>query len=377
MSTHPAQILELLQIKQADFTDFNHVMLESLQQYRHVLTRLRELDPNSCSSMIEPLTETIDGVIPCKLRWNSREESLQWVRDRLKGVATFAVDGSQIYPSKDISIPVALVQIGWFENCHEPNGNYEKDVHLDLLTPTDLRDAVEGNVADRKVNFRRFELESRRLVEYMEAHSGNPNCLVLWDGSLVATFAEAFDPEIQRFYAQCLLDLLKASETHQIPLVAYVDTSYATDLTHLLQQGFALPDVTTLHDAQLLNGGMNWGDRTPLFRCERKILQRFYQHHYDRIGFLYLKTHEGYPARLELPLWVYEAGRLEQIMDWVRGEVIIGSGYPYAIETADQVAVLQNDDRQLFFRILQDWTTQTGLKLRLSRKMVSKIRRRR
>ena len=60
----------------------------------------------------------------------------------------------------------------------------------------------------------------------------------------------------------------------------------------------------------------------------------------------------------------------------MRGEVIIGSGYPYVIETADQTAVLQSSDRQMFLRILQDWAEQENLNLRLSRKMVSKVRRR-
>ena len=45
-------------------------------------------------------------------------------------------------------------------------------------------------------------------------------------------------------------------------------------------------------------------------------------------------------------------------------------------ETADQVAVLQADDRYHFYRILQDWAEQQGIHLRLSRKMVSKVRRR-
>ena len=54
----------------------------------------------------------------------------------------------------------------------------------------------------------------------------------------------------------------------------------------------------------------------------------------------------------------------------------MGGGYPYAIETADQTAVLQANDRQIFFRILQDWARQEDLQLRWSRKMMSKLRRR-
>ena len=77
-----------------------------------------------------------------------------------------------------------------------------------------------------------------------------------------------------------------------------------------------------------------------------------------------------------MPLWMYEEGLVDRVMDWVRGEVIIGSGYPYVIETADQTAVLQAEDRQAFFRILQTWAEQEDLNLRFSRKMVSKVRRR-
>jgi NurA domain len=122
---------------------------------------------------------------------------------------------------------------------------------------------------------------------------------------------------------------------------------------------------------------MEWGDRTPLFRCQRSGILEQYEEQRDKIAFTYLKTtKETYPVRLEMPTWIYEAGFLDRVIDWVRGEVIIGSGYPYVIETADQTAVLQSDDRQTFYRILQNWAEEQELNLRLSRKMVSKVRRR-
>jgi hypothetical protein len=73
---------------------------------------------------------------------------------------------------------------------------------------------------------------------------------------------------------------------------------------------------------------------------------------------------------------MYDSGRMETILNWVRGEIIIGSGYPYVIETADQVAVVKVSDQQMFYRILQEWAAAEDLPLRLSRKMVSKSRRR-
>jgi hypothetical protein len=51
-------------------------------------------------------------------------------------------------------------------------------------------------------------------------------------------------------------------------------------------------------------------------------------------------------------------------------------GYPYAIETADQAAVITSRDREIFLRATQEFATQSGLSFRVSRKLASKARRR-
>lgn len=389
MTLKPSQIQDILSTKRDEFTAFSQETWQQLQQYRAVLSqlspqgeadvlkRLKKQPRDVGARLLEPLTKATDGVIASNLAWQNREQSLAWVRDRLTGIKTFAVDGSQIYPGKDLSIPVALVQIGWFENPHLPLGGYEKDIRVDVMTPGDLQAHHSGEPVDRRVNMRRFQMETQRLVEYIQANPNTDDCLVFLDGSLVATFAEAFDQKSRQFYVDCLLELLEASETHRVPLVAYIDTSYAQDLSVMLKALFNLPDSQTIHDALLLGKLMEWGDRTPLFQCQRAGILNDYQAHRDRIAFAYLKTNrDAHPARLEMPIWMYEAGLVDRVIDWVRGEVIIGSGYPYVIETADQTAVLQADDRQAFYRILQDWAEKEELDLRFSRKMVSKVRRR-
>ncbi|HEY9640372.1 MAG TPA: DNA double-strand break repair nuclease NurA [Coleofasciculaceae cyanobacterium] len=389
MSLKPSQIHDLLTAKREDFAAFNQEAWQQLQEYQFHLKKLCATGEDEVQELLEMhiadvgarLLETLEranvGVIASHLVWQNREQSAAWVRDRLTGIKTFAVDGSQIYPGKDLSIPVALVQIGWFENPHLPTGEYEKDIALDIMTPADLHVGNSGQPVDRKVNMRRFQMETERLIDYMATHAYAQDCLVFLDGSLIATFAEAFELESRQVYVACLLELLRASQTYRVPLVAYIDTSYAQDLKVMLQKLFDLPESQSIHDAQLLNKYMEWGDRTPLFLCERSGILEDYKEHRRQIAFTYLKTtRENYPARLEMPLWMYEEGLQEQIIDWVRGEVIIGNGYPYVIETADQTAVLQAADRQAFFRILQNWADQEGLNLRFSRKMVSKARRR-
>jgi hypothetical protein len=389
MTLKPSQIRDRLSAKREDFTAFNREALRDLQQYREALSKIVSLPDKTLAQMLsqhsgdlgarplESLSQAPEGIIPCHLVWQSREQSLNWVRDRLMGITTFAVDGSQIYPNKDLSIPVALVQIGWFENPHLSTGDYEKDIRLDIMTPQDMQVGNSGDPVDRRVSMRRFEMETERLIEYMAAHPNAQDVLVFLDGSLVATFAEAFDAESRRFYVNCLVNLLQSSEKYRVPLVAYIDTTYAQDLAVMLQNLFDLPESQSIHDAQLFGKAMEWGDRTPLFQCQRSGILREYGDQRDQVAFTYLKTtREGYPARLEIPLWVYEVGFLDRVLDWVRGEVIIGSGYPYVIETADQTAVLQSEDRQMFYRILQEWADEENLNLRFSRKMVSKARRR-
>lgn len=389
MTLKPAQVLHQLNAKRADFGSFDESARNALEIYRTALAKTAQTDLPVLSKQLaqygsydrgaEPLEEVEaapNWIIPSRLEWQNREDSLTWVRDRLTGVATFAVDGSQIYPSKDLSIPIALVQIGWYENFHTANGRYDKDIALEVMTPGDLKVSTGGEPVDRRVNMRRFQLETERLIQYMEDRAGWGDCLAFLDGSLVVTFAEAFDDATRKHYINCVLRLLQASETYRIPLVAYIDTTYARDLTLMLQRLANLPEAPTLHDAPLLGKFMKWGDRTPLFRCRRPGILADYPSQGDQIAFTYLKAHEGYPVRLELPIWIYEAGIHDQVLDWVRSEIIVGQGYPYAIETADQTAVLKTEDRQVFYRILQDWAATEQLNLRLSRKMVSKARRR-
>jgi hypothetical protein len=123
---------------------------------------------------------------------------------------------------------------------------------------------------------------------------------------------------------------------------------------------------------------MSWGDRTPLFQCARSGILASYSERWQRgIGFVYLKTAgDGPPARLDLPLWVYERGLLEYVIDTVRAEVIAGNGYPYAIETADATAVLTARDRELFYSIFQDFAQRERIGLRIARKAISKAMRR-
>ncbi|HWW74913.1 MAG TPA: DNA double-strand break repair nuclease NurA, partial [Pyrinomonadaceae bacterium] len=83
-----------------------------------------------------------------------------------------------------------------------------------------------------------------------------------------------------------------------------------------------------------------------------------------------------HPARLDIPAWVHEAGLVEEVVDAVRAECVVGNGYPYAIEAADEAAVMTGRDREQFFRAVQEFADEHSLDFNVSRKAMSKGRRR-
>lgn len=321
--------------------------------------------------------------------WSNHQEAREWAFNTLLDHPTFAVDGSQIKPDGDLSIPIAAVQVAWFENRHTSDGRYTKDARFEVLTPEDLIVEFNGDrvISEQQVNLRRFELEIETLCETMEnlAASGDEKLSVaLFDSSLVISFADRLQEEMQERHVRAMLKLLRCSEKTGVPVVGYVDSSRARDLVHMVARLFKLDEAKQIHDAALVDSRLEWGSRTPMFICARGsadrrqegILEKFEE--YSRgIGFVYLKTsRDAPPARLEIPLWVLERGLLDQVINLTLAEVVVGNGYPYVIQSADAAAVISSRDRDAFYAIFQRFAKEQKIELRVSQKAASKNRRR-
>ena len=399
---HRDKILQQLQNKRDKFVAFEDSFQDEAARFLDALEQMATL-PGSELTRRLMFVET-PGALPTaefdaapNLRvefphkWENHQEAREWAFNALLDHPTFAVDGSQIKPDDDLSIPVAAVQIAWFENRHTSDGRYVKDTRFEVLTPEDLTVESGGDrvISEQQVNLRRFELEIEALCETMErlAAAGDVAAnlpVALFDSSLVISFADRLQEETRERHVRAMLRLLRSSEKAGIPVVGYVDGSRARDLVHMIARCFKLDDAEKVYDASLIDSRLRWGARTPMFICARgsadrkqqSALEKF-EEYSRRLGFVYLKTSAtAAPARLEIPLWVLERGLLDQVIDLVIAEVVVGNGYPYVIQSADAAAVISSRDRDAFYAIFQHFAKRQEIDLRISQKAASKSRRR-
>lgn len=323
--------------------------------------------------------------VPFDRSWQNHQQARAWASEILDGRTTFAADGSQIYAGKESSAPIAAIQIGWFENPHDPAKPYEKNARFEILTPADLfTDQSDPMNPDIRVEERRYLGEVARIGEFIEKKRGwkkrrERMPLAFFDNPLLVPFSQK---GLQNSFLQATVSLVELSQDAGVPVVGYVDRSFSRDLLTMLEhfdpvnrgQDGAVYDASILFALQ-----QSWGDRTCFCYSKRRGLSAFEDPATgrSRVGFTYLHTtSDSQPARLDVPSWVYESGLLNEVADVVRAECVIGIGYPYALETADQTAVIAARDREVFFRALQEFASRGKLDFSVTRKSESKNRRR-
>jgi hypothetical protein len=339
-------------------------------------------------------------VVPFDARWRVHEEARRWALEVLAGRVTCAADGSQLLPGREINLPVAAVQVASFENPHTADGRgYRKEAHFELVTPDELLATDGGRVtAADIVGLRRFALELRVLGEFMERKRGwqargERVPVALFDGTLLISAAQIrTESNFPTKYIEAVARAVRLSRDTEVPLVGFVDQSYARDIVSLLDAlNRDARRSTLVYDAQILHVPADatdetnapllaaWGDRTVFCHCQREGLTKEFFADDDKplVGFIYLQTTgEGTPARLDIPAWIYEAGLLDEVLDTVRAECVVGNGYPYALETADEAAYISGRDRAQFMRALQEFAEREQMPFRVARKAISKAHRR-
>ncbi|MEJ7618567.1 MAG: DNA double-strand break repair nuclease NurA, partial [Pyrinomonadaceae bacterium] len=247
----------------------------------------------------------VSALVPFKERWRSHEESRRWAIEVLRDRTTFAADGSQFLPGRDVSLPTAAVQIAFFENPHASAGVYRKEARLFVVTPRELLEGYGDAhwTAESVVGFRRFEEETRALAEFIEMQRGwgargEKAPIGFFDGTLLISYSGSRNP-LQTKYIEAVVKLVRLSREAQVPVVGFIDQSYARDIVNFVCSLSTSVGGSSIYDAQMLRAKgegsdpliNSWGDRTAFFLCAREGLKDAFsdEHGEPLVGFIYLQ----------------------------------------------------------------------------------------
>src|SRR5579859_1658895 len=189
---HKGKLQAALQVKKGQFTVYDGTFSDQLQAYRHALETLHQ--HYTSSKQLEDILPPDGSRIPAGARpsiefdrwlvsvdhqtaktspihpfgrtFANHEQARQWA-ECIEGITTLAVDGSQLMPWRDASIPVALIQVGFFANPHMLGQPYTKDVRMEVLAPDEIVEEAKqekGNpesypYSEMQVTLRRYLLE--------------------------------------------------------------------------------------------------------------------------------------------------------------------------------------------------------------------------
>jgi hypothetical protein len=323
--------------------------------------------------------ELIAGLVhPLACALTNQSEVNNWKMQVLAGRITVAIDGSQIEPDKNLGLFFGAVQVGWFLNYHNNQITPAKNLDFEIVLPKTFKE--EDQELRQEIFFKRFQKETYTLaliIGQLAKQGFKKRPIAFFDGSLTLSFVSS--QARKKDYMEAVAFLLDASERTEIPVVGFIDTSLAHNLSKSLEQAHELSEsANKASDANLLSFYLrDWGDRSAFFSYfDRSFDEVGEKNILDALGFCYLKTgsKKGKPARLELPNWVYKAGILDEVIEVVMAECLVGNGYPYPIEVADSIAVIQNQEREAFYEYI---AKMEDLSLGQSAKLRSKQIRRR
>lgn len=362
---------------------------KAFENYRTVLEKLSEMPPHEIMKTIEsqeceaiPSEEinTRNIFVSFDKKWENLEEALSWAKEILLERTTFAVDGGQDFFEKELNLPIAIIQVGWFINNHKQNGDYQKNNQPYIITPEEILNRKNKEMTSKNyIGQRRFSLEIEKTKEFVQSKAKwqqrkEKMPVVFFDGAFVISLSRR---EIQSDMIRQINDLVELSRKNKVPVVGYIDRSNSHELLSFFNY-FNKDEKIQLDDLLLIDilGTLkNLGDRTIFFYSRRRdLLRELTIWEGLPIGFVYMKTStQSLPARIDIPSWVYEEGYLDEVLKVVLAECIASrQGYPYCLICADQMAYISGKEREYFLQRINSFMKQNSLEIKFSRKFLSK-----
>ena len=399
------KLVKLVNLKAKDLLHYDKRVRDYLDLLMGGFHRVTEItrDKGFEASVLEPFPLK-SYVYSLRESFRDVSELKRWAANYLSDRVVVAVDGSQISFDRHVSPRVGMVQTGYsvlIRGDSSTSGLTYQGTFPKLYGPADLAESFDegvGLVSDAVINYWRWEHEVKTAkCVIMKLNGEDAPCeecvnskicpldfdpvntdkdvIVLLDGTLILSFLRHTVRKVVRdVYIEKLEELLSFCEKYSVPIGGVISNSSARELSKSLWS--LLTDERNIEeverdlptDAYLLSRYLKaFGDRSPFMLSHRSVLNE-YKLYGSSIGFFYVKVDSQNPIRIEAPTFVYEGNKLDVLWHSVVAECVFGRGYPYSLSRAHELAVLGSEERNRFYRILDQILKSHGGCVRLSSK---------
>jgi len=304
-----------------------------------------------------------------------------------------ATDGSQIIPNHHEITSCFLINVGrilyTYGTGERPIQDSQPFLHREMaLYQGSTR---PGTGAEELIAVERFLAEMSELSKLADLarERGHP-CVALVDGPLVQWPLEKQPEAFQLYVLDEFFRHMENLQRWDIPVIGYLSNSRAAEVANMLRVHLcptfedtcaparacqrdppACSELMPLWDRQLWVRRLKDGERSPLFACNARILQRYPWPVYA----CYLNTGNGEIARLEIPAWVAnDPARMRMVQAVAYDQSQKGYGYPIALAEAHNQAVIRREDRSQFFALITRRLLHKRLRVAVSNKELRKRR---
>ena len=244
-----------------------------------------------------------------------------------------SVDGSQIYPDRHEGIEAFLINIGVVEI------NYQKTLINCWTVPY-----IFSNIKELKIN---RQNETNQIIDhyrsYLELQQAKDNFnnhdFIILDGNY---------PELDQDNSQIMQNFC----AEQIPVFFYVSLSNSRDLLKLVD--CKLPIL----DRELLEKYLPALHYTTVF-VQKKLCNNL------DMAFIYLNTGEEI-VRIEFSSWLQD--KIHDYLKYIFDQIKKGAGYPVVLAEAHMQAVISNQDRFYFYKLIRLYHDTPNRSFKLQRK---------
>lgn len=244
-----------------------------------------------------------------------------------------AIDGSQIYPDRHEGVEAFLINIGSVEINYLQSSITCKTIPHFFPNLT-LFSNIPKLSTNQLIDYHRCRMELLQAQQDFNKHD-----LILFDGNY---------PELDNDFHKIIQDFY----VRQVPLFFYVSLSSARDLLKLVD--YQLP----ISDRQILENYL------PAMHYTTVFVHRKLNNNLDK-AFVYLNTGQEI-VRIEFSSWLQD--KIHVYLKYIVDQIKKGVGYPVVLAEAHMQAVVSNQDRFYFYKLIRLYHDTPNMSYKLQRK---------